>query len=267
MLLARQDYAWAAYAPAFPEPITTAAWEDTLNGRSHGHWFYRVTSRTAAGIESAPSEPTPPICCPDVVPPAAPLAHVALADDNAVKLRWLASPDRDLDHYDIYAAREATAVAELATMTPVESWSPTTRAGGVVLERSVTRDPGEWCFWIVAVDDSGNRSSPSAMLRGRALLPPPAPPVWVSAERTPAAAPDRVTLTWTHPSDQRLATLVERRIAGGMWAAASPWLPRGTYHCDDVPLDLGASWEYRLRVRDHLGQVASTLPTITLGAP
>ena len=268
MLLARQDYAWAAYAPVFPEPITAATWQDTLDGRSHGHWFYRVTSRTAAGIESAPSEPTPPVCCPDVVPPAVPLAHMALADDNLVKLRWLASPDRDLDHYDIYAAREATAVAELATMMPVESWSPAVRAGGVVLERSVARDPGEWCFWIVAVDDSGNRSSPSAMLKGRALRPPPQPPVWISAERTPTAAPDRVTLTWTHPSDSRLACQLERRPGdGGFWSAVTPWLPRGVYTANDVPPDLDAAWEYRLRVRDHLGQVASTLPTITLGVP
>jgi hypothetical protein len=264
MLLARQDYAWAAYAPVFPEPVTAATWQDTLDGRSHGHWFYRVTSRTAAGIESAPSEPTPPVCCPDVVPPAVPLAHMALADDNAVKLRWLASPDRDLDHYDIYAAREAAAVAELATMTPVESWSPASRAGGVVLERSVARDPGEWCFWIVAVDDSGNRSSPSAMLKGRALRPPPQPPVWVSAERTPAGAPDRVTLTWTHPSDQRLTCLVERRATGGPWSAVSTWLPRGEYTFGDAPPDLAATWEYRIRVRDHQGQTASSMPTRTL---
>lgn len=267
MLLARQDYAWAAYAQVFAEAISAAEYRDTLEGRSHGHWFYRVTSRTPSGIESLPSEPTPPICCPDVLPPAVPLAHLALADDGAVKLRWLASPDQDLDHYDIYAAREESAGAELVSMTPVESYAPVAPEGGTILERKIARDPGEWCFWIVAVDDSGNRSAPSRMLRGRSLVPIPAPPVWVAAERQPIGAVDHVALTWSHPSDTRLACLVERRPGqGGFWAAVSGWLPRGVYAYEDRPEDLAAEWEYRLRVRDHLGQVSAVLPSTTLEA-
>lgn len=267
MLLARQDYAWPAFTALNSAPLDTSSFTDTLDGRSHGHWFYRVTCRGAGGMESAPSEPTAPICCPDVVAPAVPLVHMALADDSAVKLRWLASPERDLDHYDIYAAREEAAVAELATMTPLESWAPSNKTGGVVLERSVSRPPGEWYFWIVAIDDSGNRSPPSQMLKGRALRPPPSPPIWVSAERQPSTAGDHVTLMWRHESDARLATLVERRrMGGGMWAAVSPLLPRGIYEYEDHPLEAGAAWEYRLRVQDQLGQFAAILPRVTLGS-
>jgi hypothetical protein len=264
MLLARQDYAWPAFGALFGVPTEAKSYEDVLEGRSHGHWFYRVTSRTAAGMESTPCEPTPPICCPDVVPPAVPLAHMALADVAGVKLHWLASPDSDLDHYDIYASRDSTAVAELAGLTPVTSHTPSPAVGGVIIKKLVPRPPGEWCFWIVAVDNSGNRSAPSTMLRGKPLIAPPVAPTWQPPARTATGA----TLRWTH-SNQRLACLVERReLGGGMWRAVSTWLPRGVYIFDDTPPDLTAGWEYRLRVRDHQGQVAASLPSVTLpGVP
>src|SRR5262249_3731092 len=159
MLLARQAYAWPAYVALFGEPIDSNSYEDVLDGRSRGHWFYRVTSRTQAGIESAPCEPTPPICCPDVVPPAPPLAHMALADNGKVKLKLLASPDADTDHYEVFAARDAAAIAELGSMMPVEVYTPASHQGGVMIELSVPRPPGEWWFWIVAVDTSQNRSA------------------------------------------------------------------------------------------------------------
>jgi hypothetical protein len=284
MFLGLQPHTWAAFTPLFGRPIETNSYTDTLNGRTRAHWFYAVTARSLAGVESAPSTISPPICCPDIVPPAAPLAHSALAAEGAVRLKWLASPDADTHHYEIYAARTPDAVANLDTLTPVASYAmesgvatapvpnytPTPHVSGRTIERFVPRarnEMGEWCFWIVATDTAGNRSEPSRMLRGRALLSPPVPPVWVSAERTPVGTPHAVSLTWTHPTEQRLSSQVERRIAGGfLWVAISPWLPRGVYVLTDVPPDLDAGWEYRVRVRDHLGQTASELPIATLPA-
>lgn len=267
MMLARQDYAWPAFVALFGDPIHENSFEDVLDGYSSGHWFYRVTSRTAAGMESTPCEPTPPICCPDVVPPAIPVAHMALADDGAVKLRWLASPDADLDHYDIFTAREPEAIAELALMPRVAINTPSAPQGGVVIEQVISRPTGEWCFWIVAVDKAGNRSAPSKMLRGKSLRPIPNPPEWVSAERTPAGSPKAIRLVWRHVSDQRLACLIERRIAGGsLWVAVSPWLPRSVYSLLDLPPDISSAWEYRVRVRDQDGQTAGELPVIAVSA-
>ena len=108
MFLGLQPHTWAAFTPLFGRPIETNSHTDTLNGRTRAHWFYAVTARSLAGVESAPSTISPPICCPDVVPPAAPLAHTALAAEGAVKLKWLASPDADTHHYEIYAARLRT---------------------------------------------------------------------------------------------------------------------------------------------------------------
>lgn len=265
MMLARQDYAWPAFVALFGEPTKSESYEDVLEGRSQGHWFYRVTSRTAAGMESKPCEPTPPICCPDVVPPAVPLAHMALADAASVKLCWLASPDADLDHYDIFASRDPDAVAELASMTPVEVHAPALKVGGVIIKKVVPRPSGEWCFWIIAVDTSGNRSAASAMLRGRSLVSAPEPPVRISARRQPVATPTHVALSWSHDTDSRLACRVERRgSAEERWVPISGWLPRAVYELKDLPPELAAAWTYRIRVRNHDNQHAAVIPEISL---
>lgn len=268
MFLGLQPHTWSAFTSLFGKPIERNSYTDTLNGRTRAHWFYAVTARSLAGVESLPSAITPPICCPDVVAPAPPLAHSALAAEGAVKLKWLASPDADTHHYEIYAAREAEAVARLDTMTPVATYTPNPHVRGETIERIVSRarnEMGEWFFWIVATDTAGNRSDPSRMLRGKALVPPPPAPAWQPSVRTATG----VMLSWTHVTDQRLACLVERRESGGsLWRAVSSWLPRGVYSFEDFPPDLTQSFDYRLRVRDHLGQVSASLPSITLpGVP
>jgi hypothetical protein len=280
MLLARQAHTWSAFTPLFGRPIAETNYTDTLNGRTRAHWLYAVTARSRSGVESAPSEISPPICCPDVVPPAPPLTHSALAAEGAVKLKWLASPDADTHHYEVFAARVAEAVQDLDALSPVPThaldeqasaatptYAPQPHVSGRTIERLVPRarnQMGDWCFWIVAVDTSGNRSTPSRMLRGRALTPPPLPPVWVTAERTNAG----VELTWTYPTgtdgyteDPRWACLVERYSeADDRWQAISPWLPRGVYVYTDTPSDQDAAWYYRLRVRDHEMRLAPVIP-------
>jgi len=266
MLLARQDYAWPAFTALHSAPLDDSSFTDTLDGRSHGHWFYRVTCRGAGGMESAPCEPTPPICCPDVVPPAEPVVQMALAGPGFVKLRWLASPDADLDHYDIFASRDPHAGAEIGSgLAPVATHTPTPNAMNAIEEHQLSRAAGSWCFWIVAIDTSGNRSAPSAMLRGASLQPPPQPPIWISAQRAPASNASRIELRWRHDQDQRLSCGVERRSArGGYWVTIASWLPRGVYSFDDVPPDISAGWEYRLQVRDHLQQHANARPSIAV---
>jgi hypothetical protein len=261
MLLAQQDYAWPAYAALFGTPISATSYEDTLEGRSRGHWFYRVTSRTPAGIESAPSAPTPPICCPDVVPPAPPIPHMALADAGQVRLRWLASAEADWDHYEVFADTKAAAGSELQSMTPVVVHAPSPHQGGTTIELAVARPPGEWCFWIVSVDVSGNRSRPSAMVKGRSLRAPPIAPVW----QTPVRGSSGISLSWTHATDQRLACLVERQGPGEeRWVAVTPWMPRGQYAVVDAPPGANAAWTYRVRVRDYENQPALEIPEVQL---
>jgi hypothetical protein len=267
MLLARQAYAEAAFAPLTAEPLAGSAFEDEFDGRARAHWIYRLTGRTGAGIESRPGEPSPPICAPDVTPPAAPLPLMALADPagGAVVVHWQATPDADLHHYDLYATPARPVVADLADTVPTLVVTPQPHRPAVTLTARVEVAPGDWWFVIRAVDDSGNRSSLSEPLIGRSLRPRPVAPIWLNASREA----DGIRLQWRHDTDARLACLVERQPAGGDllgWQAVSPWLPRGEYEYKDLPAELESGYEYRLRVRDQLGQTCPDIPAITLPA-
>jgi hypothetical protein len=265
-IIAAQPWAEAAYVQRHGSPLTAGEvpYTDEFEGRNDSHWFYRVAARSEAGTESTWSAPTPPVCSPDVVPPPAPVGRLALAADLAVTVSWLPVPAADLDHYLLYRGRDDTEVADPRELVPLLTLPAAGLPAGPV-QVSVPCDPGAWRFRVVAVDSSGNRSRPSQILAGHALLPPPAAPEWTGATRDA----DTVQLTWrpagNPAADPRLACLVERRPAGtGVWGAVSGWLPRATYAFTDAPPDPDAGWDYRLRVRDALGQVAATLPTTTV---
>lgn len=251
---------------------------DEFDGRARSHWFYRVSARSPAGLESAKTAPTPPICAPDVVPPATPLAQLALADMGTVKLQWQRSPDSDVARYLVFRTDEETEATDVRSMQVVARVAPTptsSPAANEVAPVAVSGEPlwlehrdqvpagRDWLYRIVAEDRAGNRSQASAILCGRSLLAPPGPPVWNS----PTRGADAVSLSWTHSTDQRLACLVSRRSPGGsFWEPASGWLPRGVYTFEDKPPDLDAAWEYKLEVRDRLDQTSATKPTVTLSA-
>jgi hypothetical protein len=261
-IIAAQPYARPAFTALHGEPLPASAlpFTDELDGRARAHWFYRVASRSAAGVESELSPPTPPICCPDVVPPAPPTALLALADPagGKVRLRWLASAEADVVRYDLYRAETRVGATDVRTMEKIDSMP----AAAGMLERAVPAPPGQSYFRIVAEDRAGNRSTPSDLLGARPLRAPLDPPVW----NAPVRGTTTVALSWTHPSDQRLSCLVERRPPGGSWRPLTTWLPRGTYRFEDVPPDLAAAWEYRLRARNTAEQVAGTLATVLLPA-
>lgn len=246
---------------------------DEFDGRSRGQWFYRVAARSSSGVEGAKSPPTPPICAPDVVGPRPPRVHQALAAPGAVRLRWTRSPDADVARYLLYRAGAETAARDVRDMTLVARLAPAPSAApaaGEVAPSDVppwlghedTAPAGEWFYRIVAVDADGNESVQSDLLRGRSLLTPPGPPTWVALARLG----ERVRLSWSHPHP-RMSCLAERRSAGGtVWTPVTGWLPRGVYTHDDRPPDVALAWEYRLRVRDSLGQGAPHLPSATLEA-
>jgi hypothetical protein len=289
-ILAYQPYARRAFVAMFGKPIdaTQVPYVDTIEGRSRARWFYRIASRTPAGLESEWTPPTPPICCPDVVPPSPPQVISAFAAVGKVRLRWLASPEPDVIVYRLYRTRAQGNSADIRLMeageviaaspmtatrpgvdlpTPVLEGNPPTARQGWLQFDAAAVPAGTWYFRLVAEDVGGNWARPSNVLRGTSLPQPLAPPIWVSAVRAPIGTPDHVALVWSHPNDQRLSCLVERRPSGlAAWLPASEWLPRGTYSYADRSPDLRAAAEYRLRIRDRAGQTATVMPSITVPA-
>lgn len=309
-LIAGQAAAESAYSLRHGNPLTPhqVPFVDEFDGRPRCHWFYRVTALSSAGVESRKTAPTPPICAPDVVPPSQPQVLMALAHEQGIRLRWLPLCEPDLAFYIIYRAADGAAALDVRTMIEVArvaknpdatpsageklpSWvtkatnGPVTEKVEVEIPRKLEYcDPApagrEWFYRIVAEDSSGNRSAASAILKGRALRVPPAPPVWRTPQRMPDPHPTKVLLSWsvapvpepdpvdpTHTvlKDPRLTCMVER-YGGGIdrWVPVSRWLPRGIYTFQDIPPDLSAEWSYRLRVRDHFNQNAPDLPQVTL---
>lgn len=113
-----------------------------------------------------------------------------------------------------------------------------------------------WRYRLVALDAAGNESEASAPVTGRAYQVSPEPPEL--AEPAWDAFHQQVKLEWTAP-DPDLETRVERRAGPGTsWQVAAAWLPRGQYSYLDTPPDPAAVYDYRLKVRDSLGQVNST---------
>lgn len=273
-LIAGQSVVEDAFAPRHSTPLHASSFTDELDGKSRAHWFYRFAARSKSGLESGKSLSTPPICCPDVVAPAAPLVQLALAAEGAVRLQWLPSPERDLARYLVYRTETDANAADVRDMELVAKVVPSpgaTAAAGEVKPVAVLNKPWleypdtppggrDWIYRIVAVDTAGNASDPSGMLRGRALVPRPDPPVW----NKPVRAASSVSLSWTHPSDKRLTCLIERSGSGSFWLPVSGWLPRGEYIFKDVPPDLDAAWKYRISVRDHLGRTAASAPVTQL---
>jgi hypothetical protein len=252
------------------------AFVDRVDGRLANRYLYRAASIDAAQNRSKDlSLATPPVLVPKVVAPQPPLPQLTLGAEGLVRLQWIASPEPDLARYLVYRTGDEGAAADVRTMSLIARVAPRPNSipgpGDQLpievpgkpnwLEFHDSPAPGSFFFYrLQAEDTAANRSLGSTTLRGRALKTPPAPAVW----NEPISQGDSVLLSWTHPSDQHLACLVERRAAGAArWDSVSGWLARGQYSFVDTPPPGSATaWEYRLRVRDELGQIANDWPIV-----
>lgn len=250
------------------------AYIDQFDGRLSNRYFYRAANVDAAHNPSKDlSLATPPVYVPKVVAPQPPLPQLTLGAEGLVRLQWIASPEPDLARYLVYRTGDEGAAADVRTMSLIARVAPRPtsipgpgeqlpievpgKAGW--LEYRDSPAPGAFFFYrLQAEDTAANKSLGSTTLRGRALKAPPAPPVW----NEPIKQGNSVLLSWTHPSDQHLSCLVERRAAGAArWVSVSGWLPSGQYSFADTPSTSSSfAWEYRLRVRDELGQIANDWP-------
>jgi hypothetical protein len=283
-VLANMQHVMNAFALITEYPINskglTASFQDKLPGYSSNRFFYRIASVDSGDNISTLSYPSPPICCPDIVPPKRPVLLEAANDEKVITLTWVRNTEADLDHYLLYKTDSLEAAQDRRNMELhkliAKSPSVILRSGEVapetvagranLLQIADTVNPSMIYYYrLVAVDTSENLSESSVVVSGRAYQLLPSPPIWNQPERKPTSNPIFVLLSWTHPTDQYLACLVERHMPGiPRWISVSGWLPHGVYTFQDTPPDITTAWEYRLRVRDQLGQMANTMPTTLL---
>jgi hypothetical protein len=225
------------------------------------------------------------------VPPSQPSWAAVGFPASGLALRWAPNAEPTLRGYRLYRTYDASAADDVRSMTPLFAAAEAEGAGavhGIVVERddtgavtavtelpADTRPPGRLAQYVdltaekgrtvyyrlVAEDEAGHRSAPSALLTVQ--LPkrsPPTPPVW----NAPTIAGGQVTLSWTADEDD-LSSLLMRRTGGTIWRPLGPWAPEGDYGFTDSSVEAGASYEYRVRVRDRAGHVVDG-PTLSVVA-
>lgn len=259
--------------------------DKTLDGRSSSRYFYRAGSVDSVHNRSKElSLSSPPVYCPDVVPPRTPVITKVFAGppdpaipgdtgDRRITLKWASNREPDLKEYRIYRADSKEGARDLRMMTLVHT-EP------VMLGDSAARPeevgwtdkpvPGLVTFYyrLVAVDKgdppiySSNVSEPSFVAAARAFDDlRPKPPVWNPP--MPGINVDEIVLSWSSRFAD-LACLIERRAIGEMnWTALSGWLSRGSYMFKDNVRATGITYQYRLRIIDKGGRQNDTFNILT----
>ena len=242
-----------------PLPPSVTNYDDTFDGRTGAHWFYRVLAISNGGVRGPVSSSTPPICAPKVTAPEPPRALQALAGTNSVQLRFARSASADVARYRVYRTHDPDRAENTSTMYVQVTLSPTptsTPAAGEVLpivagSALTWTDPNatagrEWFYRILAEDADGNASTPTDVLTARSLVEKPAPPTWIAFTRSSTS----LLLKWQHPQ-ARTASLVESRSGAGPWRSlAGGWQPRGLFELEVPDADVTINVVYRVRVRN-----------------
>ncbi len=287
-----------AFRLVTPAPLASAGGamqhRDPLPGALRNRFVYRVRAVDPAG-NLAPWPPATTATCVVVdlpgIPPGVPAWAGAAFPAVGVALRWVPNVETTLHGYRLYRAYDAAQAEDIRSMTPLFATAQDEGAGtvtGVVIARDATgavttattlapgdrptgrlvqyvdatAEPGRTIHYrLVAEDSAGHRSPSSELLVVR--LPkrlPPAPPAWIP----PEVSPGTVDLRWTAVEGD-LACLLLRRANGSIWRPLAPWGPPGDYAFSDVSIVAGTTYEYRVRVRDHVGHVVDG-PTLSVTA-
>jgi hypothetical protein len=241
------------------------AYTDTLPGRATNRFFYRAMYVDGAQNQSALSVPGPPVYLRKVEPPRAPVITGVVGGDGTIDLAWANNRENDLLEYRVYRAESEEGVSDIRSMTAVASIPAVTanvpdQIAEILWRDSVIVRGKNYWYRIVAVDNSGNVSAPTAPIRGTAFrLSPLPPPEWIEAAWRPSN--DAVELRWA-PSENGLSHLVQRRVATRMrWDTVSNWLTFDMASFVDQSASPGEEYFYRLRARDESGNTSSTFIT------
>jgi hypothetical protein len=258
-----------------PRPALRA-YMDTLDGRATNRYLYRAVYVDAAQNRSRMGPIGTPVRLPNVVPPRAPVIIRVTAGDarnryRRITLTWASNREADLLEYRVFRTDVKDAADDIRRMTQVAvvAADPDPAARPAAVEWTDEPVPGlkDFYYRIVAVDHpdpvdprggGGNVSEPSAIAQGRARQPSPSRPVMQAA--TWNGAHTSVQVAW-QLDDPFLVPRLERRVGeGDAWRPASGTLAAGAQSAVDTPPDPASTYEYRVRVRDHIDQQAVSEP-------
>lgn len=261
-----------SYAPV----STLRAYVDTLDGRSANQYFYRALNVSEVHTRGDLGLATPPVICPDVVPPRAPAITKVFAGDpdpsapgdRKITLRWASNREPDLREYRVYRADNEGAARDLRLMTLMYTnvrpfGDPATRPAEITWTDTAVQGLVTYYYRLVAVDSVGNKSEPSRVVAGRAFDDArPASPVWNTP--LPGASLNEIVLSWTLTITD-ISCLVQRRLAGvDPWINISGWLARGAYTFTDTSRTPAVSYDYRLLVIDNHGRQNNAFNLLTI---
>lgn len=260
----RVGLAWGAAADArvtgyVVQRATAAAgpWSDvtgvlgalshTDTGLANGtRYYHRVVAVDAAGTRSPPSNSTSSVPSDTDSPGAASAVTVVPAGSFRLQVSWAASSAGDLAGYEVQRAGSAA--------------GPFSRIAGPVGGTTFTNDGlpsgSTWYYRVVAIDDDGLRSAPSAPSAGTVAPSPP------SGLRIVAVADRSVAMAWNGTSEAVTRYVVERSTSsGGPFTTVGS---TGGTSFTDGGLSNGTTYFYRVRAEDAAG--ASSSPSAVVSA-
>jgi len=253
-VLANLPHVETAFTLITKEPIkaygTTASFRDELPGRSSNRFFYRIVAVDAAGNRSKPSPVSPPVCCPDLVPPAIPVFTKVIGGEQRLVLAWEENLEEDLEEYWLYRGNNEIDLLDLRGKTPLRVLGKGTN--------SFTDEPLDglrnYFYRLVAVDNAGNVSVPSSIVSGRAwseTMPTAPTPTasWVTTGTTVY-----IRVEWSSASDDTL--LQRRETSKTHWISLTGWLPPGPHDFFDSSVDPNKSYLYRTKARNSLNFIS-----------
>jgi glycosidase/endonuclease/exonuclease/phosphatase family metal-dependent hydrolase len=136
----------------------------------------------------------------DSTPPAAPTGLVGTSGINAVNLRWNPVANADLNHYSVFVK-----TASGANFVEAGSYAPIGKDTGF-LAYNIYPDVNPYLWYVVAVDNAGNISAPSATIEvspQTQTVDTQAPSAPLGVTATPG--PGTITLRWTANAEADLA--------------------------------------------------------------
>jgi hypothetical protein len=269
------------------------AYTDTLDGRSSNRYFYRAAYVDAAHNRGPLSLASPPVYCPKVVPPRAPVITRVLGGERQIGLSWASNREPDLVEYRLYRADSEPLARDIRLMTlvhtePAGPGDPQARPAQLNWTDAAVESLKDHYYRLVAVDAAQNVSMPSGVAGGRAYdYSPPLEPTWIRSERVKLDEAGNEH-AWSDPQDglvpavaftfttaqARVAALVERQV-GAAWQAATSWLrdpeydsagDRWRYRAYDRRADPAQENVYRAKLMSSAGVVLESVATRTVPA-